>query len=150
VVLVDFWRRGPFRLLRGVLHPVPVSAKSETPSSRARRGVCTPLAMFDLGESRCDVRDADFVKCDDKFPPYTDFVATLSLSNVFLSGVKGDELLFDITAVRVRGDGVSGIRPPAVRVEKMPAWDFMGVDIAVAMLQYQVDLGRKTSQCIDR
>jgi hypothetical protein len=68
-------------------------------------------------------------------------VATLvfSLSNVFLSGVKGEELLlFDIVAACWRGEGVKGIRPPAVRVEKSPAWDLMGVDTAVAMLQYQV------------
>ena len=36
---------------------------------------------------------------------------------------------------RVRGDGVRGMRPPAVRVEKMPWWLFKGVDIeAVAIL----------------
>jgi hypothetical protein len=50
--------------------------------------------------------------------------------------VNGDELLFD-NVVRARGDGVKGIRPPAVRVENMPVWDFIGVDTAVAMLQYQ-------------
>jgi hypothetical protein len=48
--------------------------------------------------------------------------------------VNGDELLFDNADVRVRGDGVNGIRPPAVRVEKSPAWDFMGVDTAVAIV----------------
>jgi hypothetical protein len=75
----------------------------------------------------------------------------LSLSNVFLSGVKGDELLFDIAAVRVRGEGVKGIRPPAVREENKPMWDLIGVDTAVAILQYRGnDLGRKTSKCIDR
>lgn len=37
--------------------------------------------------------------------------------------------------VRVRGDGVRGMRPPAVRVEKIPWWLFRGVDIeAVAIL----------------
>lgn len=41
VVLVDFERIGAFlvRGATGVLHPVPVRAKSETPSSRACRGV---------------------------------------------------------------------------------------------------------------
>jgi len=150
VVLVDFWRRGPFldRLLAGVLHPVPVRAKSETPSSRARRGVCAPLAMLDFGESRCDVLDADFEKWEDKFPPYVDFedARMLSLFNVCLSGVKRDELFIERVAVRVRGDGVKGIRPPAVRVEKSPVWDLIGVDTAVAMLQYRgLDLGRKTN-----
>jgi hypothetical protein len=56
------------------------------------------------------------------------------LFDVLLSGVNGDELLFDNADVRVRGDGVNGIRPPAVRVEKSPAWDFMGVDTAVAIV----------------
>jgi hypothetical protein len=151
VVLVDFCRRGPFLdlLLLGVLQPVPVSVKSETPSSKARRGVCAPLAMFDFGESRCCVLEADFVKCDDKFPPYVDLM--LSFSNVFLSGVKGEELLCVMAVVRARGDGVKGIRPPAVRVENMPVWDLIGVDTAVAIVQYRrYDLGRKTSKCIDR
>jgi hypothetical protein len=82
-----------------------------------------PLAMLDFGESRCDGLDADFVKCDDRFPPYVDFedVLTHSLSDVFLSGVNGEELLLLATVVvRVRGEGVNGIRPPAVRVEKSP------------------------------
>lgn len=30
--------------------------------------------------------------------------------------------------MRVRGEGVRGMRPPAVRVEKMPVWLFNGVD----------------------
>ncbi len=37
--------------------------------------------------------------------------------------MNGDELFETLVArlvVLVRGDGVSGIRPPAVRVEKMP------------------------------
>jgi len=29
------------------------------------------------------------------------------------------------------------MRPPAVRVEKSPVWDFIGVTTAVAILQYQ-------------
>lgn len=39
-----------------------------------------------------------------------------------LGGVKGDTLFETLLArlvVRVRGEGVRGIRPPAVRVEKM-------------------------------
>ena len=133
VVLVDFCRRGPFfdLLLLGVLQPVPVSVKSETPSSKARRGVCAPLVMFDFGESRCCILEADFVNFDDKFPPYVDLM--LSFSNVFLSGVKGEELLCAMAVVRARGDGVKGNRPPAVRVENMPVWDLIGVDTAVAI-----------------
>lgn len=136
---MDFCRRGALRdlLLAGVLQPVPVRVKSETPSSKARRGVCAFLAMLDFGESRCDVLEADFAKCDDRFPPYVDLDALFSFSD-FLSGVKGDEwLLIAIFVVRVRGEGVNGIRPPAVRVENMPVWDLMGVDTAVAILQYR-------------
>jgi hypothetical protein len=141
VVLLDFWRRGPFldRLLLGVLQPVPVSAKSETPSSRARRGVCVLLAMLDFGESRCVFLEDDFAKCDARFPPYVDLEDTLmvSPSDAFLSGVNGEEFR-DSLVVCARGDGVNGIRPPAVRVENMPIWDLMGVDTAVAMVQYWV------------
>lgn len=71
----------------------------------------------------------------------------LSFSDVFLSGVNGDELLSERVTCRERGEGVKGIRPPAVRVEKSPVWDLTGVDTEVAILQYrgEVDLGRKTS-----
>ena len=61
----------------------------------------------------------------------------LSFSSVFLSGVNGDELLTGNAVVRLRGEGVKGIRPPAVRAEKSPGWDLMGVDTAVAMLHYR-------------
>ena len=95
--------------------------------------------MLDFGESRWEVLEADFEKCDDRFPPYVDCddALMLSLSDVFLSGVKGEELLTDNVVVRLRGDGVNGMHPPAVRVEKSPAWDLMGVDTAVAILQYR-------------
>lgn len=94
VVLFAFWRRGTLRLVdAGVFAPVPTSVKSETPSSRARRGVCAVLAMFDLGESRC-VLEEDFWKCAARFPPYVDLDARrLSSLDVGRSGVKGDELL---------------------------------------------------------
>lgn len=113
-----------------------------------------PLAMLDFGESRCDVLEADFEKCDDRFPPYVDFddALMLSLSNVFLSGVKGDELLTDNVVVRVRGEGVKGIRPPAVRVEKSPVWDLIGVDTAVAILHYRggmISVERQVNVSID-
>lgn len=62
-------------------------------------------------------------------------------SVVCLGGVNGEELFGALTArlaVRVRGEGVSGMRPPAVLVEKMPWWLFKGVDIeAVAIIRYQ-------------
>ena len=109
------------------------------------------MAILDFGESRCDVLDEDFVKCDVRLPPYVDFddARMLSLSEPFRSGVNGDELMLRV-CVRVRGEGVKGMRPPAVRVEKSPVWDLMGVDTAVAILQYCNDLGRKTNKCIDR
>jgi hypothetical protein len=50
------------------------------------------------------------------------------------SGVKGDELLTGWAKERMRGEGVSGILPPAVLEENMPAWDLMGVHTAVAMM----------------
>ena len=117
--MVDFWRRGPFldRELAGVLHPVPVSVKSETPSSRARRGVCAFLAIFDFGESRCEGLEADLVKIDVKFPLY---IGLEVFSDAFLSGVNGEEPLLNANVVvRVRGEGVNGMRPPAVRVENL-------------------------------
>ena len=109
--------------------------------------------MLDFGESRCDVLEADLAKCDVRFPPYVDLDdLKLSLSHVFLSGVNGDELLlFDIAAWRARGEGVKGIRPPAVRVEKSPVWDFIGVDTAVAILQYRgmISVERQANVSID-
>ena len=60
------------------------------------------------------------------------------LSVVWRGGVKGEELLETLVArlaVLILGDGVSGMRPPAVRVEKMPWWLFKGVDTdAVAIV----------------
>lgn len=132
---------GPFlvRPLTGVLHPVPVRAKSETPSSRACFGVWMLFAMLDFGESRCDLLVDDFAKCAVKFPPYVDLAGLmLSSAETFLSGgVNGDDLLMERFCVRLRGDGVKGIRPPAVRVEKSPAWDLIGVHTAVAIVQDQ-------------
>ena len=48
--------------------------------------------------------------------------------------MKGEESLTAIVIVRVRGDGVRGILPPAVLEENMPAWDLMGVHTAVAIV----------------
>jgi hypothetical protein len=47
--------------------------------------------------------------------------------------VKGEEFLMGIVVVEAcpRGEGVSGMRPPAVRVEKSPLWDFFGVDTEI-------------------
>lgn len=54
-----------------------------------------------------------------------------------LSGVKGEELRLTamLTDDCPRGEGVRGIRPPAVREEKSPLWDLIGVDtVAVAIV----------------
>jgi len=110
------------------------------------------LAMLDFGESRCVLLEVDFEKCDVRFPPYVDLDAlALSLSDALFSGVNGEELFIDKVVVRVRGEGVKGIRPPAVRVEKIPAWDLIGVDTAVAILQYQgmISVERQINVSID-
>lgn len=55
--------------------------------------------------------------------PYVDCAATRVVSAFCAGGVNGDELFeFDVAklVVRVRGDGVSGIRPPAVLEENRP------------------------------
>lgn len=73
-----------------------------------------------------------------RFPPYTDLLDALGASLIVdvRSGVKGDDFKLIVTVVeRVRGDGVRGMRPPAVREEKSPVWDLRGVDTeAVAIL----------------
>ena len=61
------------------------------------------------------------------------------LSETCRGGVHGDglsEALVARLAVRFRGEGVSGKRPPAVLEEKRPWWLLSGVDIeAVAIVQ---------------
>jgi hypothetical protein len=44
--------------------------------------------------------------------------------------------------MRMRGDGVSGMRPPAVLEENIPACDFIGVHTAVAIVAdgYQMNV----------
>lgn len=127
MVFAAFCRREAFLdlALVGVLvRPVPVRAKSDTPSSRALRGVETPLAMLDFGESRCAALELDRAKCEVRLPPYDDLDC--------LSGVNGEESRLTGTVLtddRWRGDGVRGMRPPAVRVEKIPVWDLTGVDM---------------------
>ena len=68
--------------------------------------------------------------------------------------MNGDELFDALIAklvVRVRGEGVKGIRPPAVRAEKMPWWLFKGVDTdAVAIVQCHKYMIEWTIQCIDQ
>lgn len=91
--------------LEGVLvWPVPTSVKSDTPSSRAFRGVATLRAMLDLGESRCEDFEFDLAKCEDRFPPYTDLPDGRHASRLddCLSGVKGEELLRGTVVAAVR------------------------------------------------
>jgi predicted peptidase len=52
--------------------------------------------------------------------------------------------------VRVRGDGVRGIRPPAVLEENMPVWDFIGVHTEVAIVQsFMISVERQANVSID-
>ena len=152
VVFVDRDRRAPsflLLLLDGVcptIGPVPVSAQSETPSSRCR-GEFLALAMFDFGES-LKAFEEDRANCDGGLAAYGCESCLLSARG----GVNGDEWLEVFMArlvVLVRGDGVSGIRPPAVRVENMPWWLLRGVDTLAEAIVYVcvIDL---TSQCVDR
>lgn len=64
------------------------------------------------------------------------------LSDTCRGGVNGEELFEALVAklaVRLRGDGVKGKRPPAVLDEKRPWWLLRGVDTeAVAIVQYQI------------
>lgn len=96
--------------------------------------------MFDFGESRYAGLEVDLVKYEDTLP-YVDCETIRVLSVVCRGGVNGEEPFVSFAArlvVRFRGEGVSGMRPPAVRVEKMPWWLFRGVDTeAVAILLYE-------------
>ena len=81
------------------------------------------LAMLDFGESRyVVVLDVDLAKKEGTLPQ-ADCETILWLSVVCRGGVNGEEW-FEVFVARlvvlVRGDGVNGIRPPAVLVEKIP------------------------------
>ena len=125
VVLVDLDLSAPsFRclLLEGVCpvkELVPVKAQSDTPSSRCL-GDLLAFAMLDLGESR-NVFEVERAK-HDGFVAYG--CEGWRVASAFCrGGVKGEEWFETLVArlvVRVRGEGVRGMRPPAVRVEKMP------------------------------
>lgn len=96
--------------------PVPVSVKSLKPRSSRRgesRGAL--LAMFDLGESRTLVLDTDREKRDMRLAlPW--WMLSVCTPASWIVCVRG-----------VLGEGVSGARPPAKRVEKMPSRRLMGV-----------------------
>jgi hypothetical protein len=95
-----------------VVLPVPVSVHSDTARSATRRGELT-RAMFDLGESRAVLEMERWMR-DMKLPPWIDSCACAS--GVCVRGV--------------RGEGVNGIRPPAVRVEKTEERLLTGVKTA--------------------
>lgn len=90
--------------------------------------------MFDFGDSRwAGFLEVDRARCAMKLPLYVDLD--------FASGVKGEVL---ITIPDWRGEGVSGIRPPAVRLENSALCDLIGVDtVAVAMTSNNIKYQRE-------
>ena len=78
--------------------------------------------MLDLGEFRCAGRRADVDQSEVTLALHEDCDVARALADG-LGGVKGDGAreMFDARlVVLVRGDGVRGMRPPAIRVEKIP------------------------------
>jgi hypothetical protein len=129
LVLFVLLRNPPsFLALEGVfvdvVLQVPVNDHSDTPSSR-RRGEFATRAMLDLGESRIDVLEMDRVNLDMRLPPWIDSRAP-GTSGVCVRGVWGE--------------GVNGIRPPAVRVEKMDERVLTGVKTAGLAMTAQLEL----------
>lgn len=88
----------------------------------------------------------------------TDLEKTVVVSVLYIDrsgrgGVKGDEFtetLVAALAVRPLGEGVSGMRPPAVLDENRPVWLFIGVDTCVAAIVNVLIWIELTSQCFDR
>ena len=98
-----------------VAGPVPVKVQSDTPSSSCF-GDSLLRAILDLGElayANFDTeREAERAKKAD---------GSLDLwIESPRGGVEGEQLLEVMLVVRVWGDGVRGMRPPAVLVLKMP------------------------------
>ena len=100
-----------------VLGPVPVNVQSETPRSNPF-GDCLDLAMFDFGELAYVNLETDLEIDREKKVEGSDLWMDCSFRN----GVEGDEVAdtFDKLVVLWLGDGVRGILPPAVLVEKRP------------------------------
>jgi len=67
-------------------------------------------------------------------------------------GVYGDvdETWVATLAVLARGEGVNGMRPPAVFVLKMPWWLLRGVDTDTEAILYVYDVTELANQCFDR
>jgi len=112
-------------LRRGVFAagPVPVRVKSETALSTFF-GVLR--AMFDFGESRTEVLEMALEK--------RGVYVFVNKDSGFSAGAMGEKLGWTMLLVLLLGEGVRGIRPPAMRVEKMLWWLLIGVDTAVAIL----------------
>lgn len=109
------------------LWPVPVNVQSETPRSRCL-GECLPFAMLDFGVCAYANFDTDL----DTDRENIVVVSVLYIDRSGRGGVKGDEFVETLVAalaVLVLGEGVNGMRPPAVLDEKMPVWLLRGVDI---------------------
>lgn len=101
-----------------MLGPVPTRVKSDTPTSKCL-GDLFDLAIFDFG----DWAYANFDTDRDTDRRRVVEVSRLCIDLSGRGGVKGDELFETLVATLVvlaRGEGVRGIRPPAVFVLKMP------------------------------
>jgi len=127
--------RGRSRAGVVVFVPVPTRVKSETPRSRCLGDLCA-LAMLDFGECAYANFETDLDTDLEKAVE----VSRLCNDRSARGGVYGDdvdETLVATLVVLARGEGVKGIRPPAVFVLKMPWWLFRGVDTdAVAIISY--------------
>jgi len=100
-----------------VLGPVPVKVQSDTPRS-SPLGDCLDLAMLDFGELAYANLDTDLEIDREKNLEGSDLWMDCS----FRKGVEGEEVVetLDTLVVLWLGDGVRGILPPAVFVEKRP------------------------------
>lgn len=88
-------------------------------------GDCLPLAMFDFGDcwygARDIERDIDRENSEEWSLLCIDCDGCLFTSHDCRGGVKGEEWLeVAPLVVLARGDGVKGMRPPAVFVENKP------------------------------
>lgn len=95
-----------------------------------------------------DDREAD-LKCAARFPPYTDWDEARGTSLASREGVRGDELgeaLLVRLVVLVLGDGVRGMRPPAVLLEKRPRWLFIGVETEAVAIVIRKAIQKKTKE----
>ncbi len=83
------------------------------------------MAMLDFGESRC-VLEVERAKYDGTFEAKTS--DDWRIPDTFLGGVHGEAWFTLAWLIERREGGVRGMRPPAVRDEKRPAWLLIGVE----------------------